>query len=273
MSIKLIATDLNGTLLRADQSFDQDRFKADLAQLAARGITLVLSSGNQYAHLKQLFGAVLAPNLSIVAENGASIYEDGQLTFDGSLSTSQRERFVTTDRHQALFKDAYVILVGNQGSYTEVGAPAALVAAARKFYDNLQLVPDLATVTDTIKKISVSTQPSEAASLVKRANAYFAGQLSVHDSGYGVVDIVDQRVGKLPAVQRLAKQSGIQADEVMVFGDGDNDVPLLQFAGHSYAMANAPAHVQAAAKHVTELDNDHAGVLATIEQVVLAAAD
>lgn len=268
MSIKLIATDLNGTLLRADQTFDHNRFKRVLTALQTIKVPLVLSSGNQYAHLQQLFQDVLADNLIMVAENGASIYERGQQIFDGSLSAEQHHQFVTVDRFTPLFQDAYVILVGSHGSYTESGAPAKLVVMARKFYDNLQLVDDLSTVRDTIKKISVSTRPETADALVEQANVYFDGRLRAHDSGYGVVDIVDQHVGKLPAVQFLATKLGIGADEIMAFGDGENDVPLLRYATHSYAMVNAPHAVQAVAQHVTIRDNEHDGVLATIEQTL-----
>ncbi|OAX75376.1 HAD family hydrolase [Lactiplantibacillus plantarum] len=269
VAIKLIATDLNGTLLHQDQRFDQDRFKRILMQLKTLNVPLVLSSGNQYAHLQQLFKNVMSDNLIVVAENGASIYAHDQLIFDGSLSADQQRQFVTVDRHQPLFKDAYVILVGSHGSYTEVGAPDKLVAMARQFYDNLHLVADLTSVDDKIKKISVSTQPAQAADLVTQANHYFGGQLRAHDSGYGVVDLVDQRVGKLPAIQFLAAQYGLTAADIMAFGDGANDVPLLQYAAHSYAMINAPAEIQATAQHVTTLDNEHDGVLATIEQRVL----
>ena len=269
VAINLIATDLNGTLLHQDQRFDEERFKRVLAQLRAINVSLVLSSGNQYAHLRQLFKDVMADNLIVVAENGASIYAQDRLIFDGSLSADQQRKFVTVDRYQPLFKDAYVILVGSHGSYTELGAPDKLVAMARQFYDHLHLVADLATVDDTVKKISVSTLPDQAANLVARANDFFDGELRAHDSGYGVVDLVDQRVGKLPAIQFLATKLGLTAANVMAFGDGANDVPLLRYAAHSYAMCNAPADIQAAAKHVTTLDNEHDGVLATIEQELL----
>lgn len=53
-----------------------------------------------------------------------------------------------------------------------------------------------------------------------RANDYFDGELRAHDSGYGVVDLVDQRVGKLPAIQFLATKLGLTAANVMAFGDG-----------------------------------------------------
>ncbi|WP_125574253.1 Cof-type HAD-IIB family hydrolase [Levilactobacillus huananensis] len=270
MGTKLIATDLNGTLLHNDQSFNQDLFKETLQALDQRGIQLVLSSGNQFAHLKQLFKDVMADNLTIVAENGASIYLKGKQVFDGSLSAEQVHQFVTVDRQQAALANAYLILVGQNGSYTETGAPQVLLDAAAKFYDNLQQVDDLATVTDRIKKISVSTSPGQAAELVTALNTHFNSRLRAHDSGYGVVDVVGANVGKLPAVQWLARHFNVIADDIMAFGDGDNDLPLISYAGQGWAMANAPARIREAATQTTSLDNEHDGVLRTIQAVLLA---
>ena len=269
LAIKLIATDLNGTLLHDDQTFNQSLFKETLQALKQRGIQLVLSSGNQFTHLEKLFHEVMADNLAIVAENGASIYLKGQQVFDGSLSAQQVNHFVTVDRQQDFLKSAYVILVGQHGSYTETGAPQVLIDAAEKFYDNLQQVADLRTVDDRIKKISVSTAPGQGGQLVADLNTYFDGQLRAHDSGYGVVDVVAANVGKLPAVQWLAERWHVAADEIMAFGDGANDVPLLQFAQHSWAMANAPVEVQRAATQVTSVDNEHDGVLTTIQSALM----
>ncbi|MCH5464550.1 Cof-type HAD-IIB family hydrolase [Levilactobacillus tujiorum] len=269
MAIKLIATDLNGTLLHDDQTFNQSLFKQTLQDLKARGINLVLSSGNQFAHLETLFHEVMADNLAIVAENGASIYLQGQQVFDGSLSPEQVQHFVTVDRRQDFLKSTYIILVGQRGSYTETGAPQVLIDAAEKFYDNLQQVTDLSTVDDRIKKISISAAPGQAAKLVADLNEYFAGHLQAHDSGYGVVDVVAANVGKLPAVQWLAERWHVAADEIMAFGDGANDVPLLQFAKHSWAMLNAPDEVQRSATRVTSVDNQHDGVLTTIQAALM----
>lgn len=269
MAIQLIATDLNGTLLHNDQSFNRDRFRRTLAALAEKKIWLVLASGNEYAHLRELFHDVLADNLIMIAENGASIYVQDQQVFDGSLSEDDVDQFVTVDRRQDFLKATYVIMTGQMGSYTELGAPQQLIDAAEAYYDNLQQVTSLQTVTDKIKKISVSTSPDQASALVERLNTYFAGRLHAHDSGYGVIDIVAANVGKLPAVQWLADRWQLTAENVMAFGDGINDVPLLRYAGQGWAMANVDSDIRATAQHVTSLDNEHDGVLATIEQVIL----
>ncbi|MFC6259670.1 Cof-type HAD-IIB family hydrolase [Levilactobacillus fujinensis] len=269
MAIKLIATDLNGTLLHGDQSYNQELLQVTLRHLAAKGITLVLSSGNQYAHLQQLFAPVMADNLAVVAENGASIYLKGQQVFDGSLTPEQVQHFVTVDWQRDYLRASYLILVGQQGSYTQTGAPQALIDAAEKFYDHLQQVDDLSMVTDRIKKISVSTTSKQSRQLVTQINADFDGELRAHDSGYGVADVVAGNVGKLQAVQWLAQRFNVNSDEIMAFGDGANDVPLLQFVGEGWAMCNAKPEIQAAATHTTAIDNDHDGVLKTITERIL----
>lgn len=274
MTIKLIATDLNGSLLHNDQSYNRPLFKQVLRQLQARGVTLVLASGNEYAHLRELFADALADNLVLVAENGASIYQQDQLIFDGSLSPAAVTQFVTVDRQQDFLRRAYVILTGAQGSYTESGAPQQLLDAASAYYDNLQQVTSLRTVTDKIKKISISTLPDQAAQLVEQLNTYFDGRLHAHDSGYGVIDVVAANVGKLPAIQWLAQRLGLSAANIMAFGDGANDVPLLQYAAQGLAMQNADPQIQAVATGVTQWDNEQDGVLQTIlTQVLESSAD
>ncbi|MFC6275751.1 Cof-type HAD-IIB family hydrolase [Levilactobacillus tangyuanensis] len=270
MAIKLIAVDLNGTLLHNDQSFNQSLFKDTLAALDKQGVRLVLSSGNQYDHLRSLFKDVMADNLAVIAENGASIYWHDQLLFDGSLSAEQLDHFLTVDRQADCLQEAYIILTGAHGSYTEKGAPKPLIEAAEKFYDNLQLVDDLTQVSDQIKKISVSVLPGAAEDTVAQLNELLAGRMRAHDSGYGVVDVVATNVGKLPAVQWLAKEWQLEANEVMAFGDGANDVPLLDYAGIGVAMQNAPADIQDVADQVTTWNNEQDGVLRTIQSQLLA---
>lgn len=270
MAIKLIAVDLNGTLLHNDQSFNRSLFQTTLAALDQDGVWVVLSSGNQYDHLRSLFKDVMADNLAVIAENGASIYWRDRLLFDGSLSAEALNHFLTVDRQADCLQEAYIILTGAHGSYTEKGAPQPLIEAAEKFYDHLQLVDDLTTVTDQIKKISVSVLPGATGQTVEALNELLAGRMRAHDSGYGVVDVVAANVGKLPAVQWLAKEWQLEAAEIMAFGDGANDGPLLAYAGTGIAMQNAPAKIQALADQVTAWDNEQDGVLKTIQSQLLA---
>lgn len=268
MAIKMVVTDLNGTLLNQAQAFDRQWLQRLLTQMQQRQIYFVACSGNQYQHLQQLFAGLQAPNLILVAENGASIYAQQQQIFSGALSPQRLTRFVSQDLATPLLAKARTILVGRQAAYTLAGAPKALLAAARKFYDPLQEVANLTQVSDLINKISLAWDHGAPGQIVSQLNHYFKQELVAHDSGYGVIDVVRHDVGKLPAVQFLQQRWQISPAETVVFGDGANDQPLLAAHDQSYAMRNAPAAVQHSAQQVTAQDNEHSGVLATLAQLL-----
>ncbi|ATO42829.1 MAG: Cof-type HAD-IIB family hydrolase [Loigolactobacillus coryniformis] len=266
--IKLVVTDMNGTLLNAAQQVDHTRLARLLQRLAQQQAYFAVCSGNQYRHLREVLAPLTADNLIYVAENGASIYWQDQQIFDGALTQQQLADFLAAYHAQVpALQHAYVILTGNERSYTNQGVAPALLAQASKFYANLQPT-DLTQVTEPIKKISLAYHGGVAAEHVTALNDYFAGELVAHDSGYGVIDVVRGDVSKAAAVAFLQQRWQITSAEVAAFGDGANDIEMLQVAGQSYAMQNAPDFVKAVAQQVTELDAEHAGVLATLEQLL-----
>ena len=267
--IKLVVTDMNGTLLNANQQLDHARLAQVLQLLTQRQAYFAVCSGNQYRHLREVMAPLVADNLVYIAENGASIYWREQQIFDGALSAQQLAEFLTAYQAKVLpLQHAYVILTSSDRSYTSYGVAPALLEQASKFYANLQAV-DLNQVSAPIKKISLAYRSGTAAEHVASLNTYFAGKLVAHDSGYGVIDLVRADVGKAAAVAFLQQQWQISATETVAFGDGANDVAMLQAAGQSYAMQNAPDFVQQVAQRVTKLDAEHSGVLATLETLLM----
>ena len=75
-------------------------------------------------------------------------------------------------------------------------------------------------------------------------------------------------MNKGDAISHLQAHLGITPDETMVFGDHLNDVEMIQYATHSYAMKNAQDELKAIAAYVTEYDNNEAGVVRTIQKVI-----
>ncbi|GAH89131.1 unnamed protein product, partial [marine sediment metagenome] len=82
------------------------------------------------------------------------------------------------------------------------------------------------------------------------------------------INVVDPEVSKGNALEALASYMGIPLTEVMVIGDGTNDISLFALAGLSVAMNNAPLEVKAVANYIT-LDVDHSGVAAAINRFLL----
>jgi hydroxymethylpyrimidine pyrophosphatase-like HAD family hydrolase len=85
-----------------------------------------------------------------------------------------------------------------------------------------------------------------------------------HSSGGALIEMSARGVTKASALAVLAEERGIKPDEVVAFGDMPNDLPMLSWAGTSYAVANAHPSVLAAADHVTAANNDD-GVAQVLE--------
>ncbi|MDE7490853.1 HAD-IIB family hydrolase, partial [Streptococcus agalactiae] len=91
-------------------------------------------------------------------------------------------------------------------------------------------------------------------------------------SGFGCIDVLPADVNKADGIAILLEKWGLKQDQVMVFGDGGNDVEMLRAANISYAMSNAPEEIKAIAKYQT-VSNDQDGVLETIENFLHKMSD
>jgi hypothetical protein len=87
-----------------------------------------------------------------------------------------------------------------------------------------------------------------------------------HSGGRGLLEIAPRGASKASALAWLCERRGIAASEVAAFGDMPNDLPMLAWAGHAVAVANAHPEVIAAADEVTA-SNDEAGVARVLERV------
>jgi hydroxymethylpyrimidine pyrophosphatase-like HAD family hydrolase len=93
---------------------------------------------------------------------------------------------------------------------------------------------------------------------------------AVSVSGEWVIEILAAGVTKAAALEELADALGVKADEVVAFGDYPNDLPMLAWAGHSIAPANAHPEVLASVDHITA-SNDDDGVAIAIEELLAQA--
>lgn len=90
-------------------------------------------------------------------------------------------------------------------------------------------------------------------------------QLSIHRSKNEYLEIMNKQATKSQAIDFMLNLFNLKPNQIIAFGDNYNDLDMLQYAGLSVAMGNAPAPVQAAAKQVTA-DNDHEGIALVLAQ-------
>ncbi|OFP46775.1 haloacid dehalogenase [Streptococcus sp. HMSC067H01] len=268
MTIKLIATDMDGTLLDPKGQVDIPRLEKILDQLEERGIRFVIATGNEIHRVKQLLGH-LTERVVLIVANGARIFEGNQLlqaqTWDDDMVNRAleffkgrecQEQFVVTSMNGGFVKEGTV--------FTELEnfmTPEMI----ELFYQRMNFVEKLEShLFGGVLKMSLVVGEERSDSVLEEINQLFNGSVQAVSSGYGCIDILQSGIHKAWALQELLKRWDIKAEEIMAFGDSENDVEMLQLAGIAYAMENADDKAKAVATDFAP-SNSQAGVYQVLE--------
>lgn len=261
--IKLVAVDIDGTFVHADYSYDAARFGRVLARMEQVGSRFVVASGNQYYQLRDLFPGC-ADRLAYVAENGAYVRDRDRLVFAARMPRPTVERVLEVC---GAHPDIRMVMCGMRSAYCQRGSVSqAYFDYTRTWCHKLEWVDDLKAVDDQILKFA-PTVPEEKTELYCDLLAQtLQGLVEPTSSGRGSIDLILPGCHKASGLRRLVELWGLTPDQCAAFGDGGNDVEMLRYCTHSYAMANAPDPVRRAARHVCP-SNEEDGVLTTLEQL------
>lgn len=263
MKIKLVATDLDGTLLTSAGLLPEGFFDT-IGALAAKGIRFVAASGRQYANIFSLFEPV-ADAMFFIAENGS-------LTFKGSELLLSRARpgdfFAPALSIVRGIAGSFPVLCGEKAAYVEDADPLFLAHAAR-YYTRIERVGALeeAFSRDAFCKVAVFNPDAarEAEPALRLLDTARGGAFRTVLSGKTWIDLMIPGVDKGRAFSDLIDGLKIPAAECIVFGDYLNDLELMHTGAESVAIANAHPLLKAAAMHTT-LSNDEDGVRAYLRK-------
>ncbi len=257
--IKLIATDLDGTLLDDEKKLPEEIFGL-IEKLHERGVLFAPASGRQYANLKELFSPVWE-KLVFLCENGALVKYGGKTLRldpvpDGLIAGALREiRAVPL---------LYPILCGEECAFIESDEEPFLTYA-RLAYTNCKQVDALEQVIgrEKICKIAVYDRLPAAEHCLKALPARLPA-LRTAISGYDWCDISAPSADKGRAIEFLQSHFGFKREECAAFGDHMNDYEMLLACGHSYVTENAYPPLKLYIPNVIP-SNNAKGVLKTIE--------
>jgi Cof subfamily protein (haloacid dehalogenase superfamily) len=251
---RLIATDLDGTLVRSDGTVS-DRTRAVLARTRAAGVHVVVVTGRPPRWMHAVAEQTGHAGTALVA-NGAAVYD---LATETLLRTDPLPPEASA-RVAELILDAVpdVAFAGETGAeflregryHSDYGdTPGTVVVGDR---DEI--------VTRPLLKLLARTPSHDADSLLAAAERVVTSDLATltHASATGLLEISAAGVSKASALARTARELGVDPADVAAFGDMPNDLPMLAWAGRSYAVANAHPAVRAAAETLTETNDDDA---------------
>ena len=249
--IKLIATDLDGTMLD-DSKRLPDNFDQVIHDLRSRNIRFAVSSGRSFCTLKKQFGSYLN-DLIFICDNGAYVYDKGEVVSTSLLPGDAVHNIIRFCEEM----DLVVLLCGKKATWHNGSEPETL-AEIRKYYLNEKYMEDLSSYDDDVFKVAVferrgGIENTAYPKLQARYGEYFNVQLS----GARWVDIMNTGITKGSALHHMQNRLGVDYGETMSFGDYLNDIEMLENSYYSFSMENSHSLVKKAANFSTGSNNDN----------------
>lgn len=259
--IKLIATDMDGTLLNENGIIPKEFFHI-FKDLIEKNVLFASASGRQYYNLVKNFESI-KDDMLFIAENGTYVMYKGEELYSNFLDINKVQELIKLGRQT---EGCSIVLCGKCAAYVE-SDDSAFISEVAKYYERYQIVEDISTVSDDILKFTLCDFKGAANNSNKIFYPLYGETLQVTVSGQIWLDIVNKAVNKGLAIRSIQKKFNISPEETLVFGDYFNDIEMLQSAYHSYAMENAPAEVKKHARFIAE-SNRNNGVLKTIKELI-----
>ena len=261
MRPRLIASDLDGTLLRSDGTVDE-RSRQALATAEDAGAVVVLCTARPSRWIVHLADITGHHGIAICANGGVVCNLHTETVIEQFPLEPLVAREVVTLLREALPGGAFAVeraeSFGREPGYeSKWPVPAGTVIDA---------VEEL--VSEPAVKLMLRHPEFLADALLDRARRTVGHlvELSHSNASDGLLEISAAGVSKASALARVCTDRDIDSSEVIAFGDMPNDLAMLKWAGHAVAVANAHAAVLAAADEVTA-SNDDAGVARVLERL------
>lgn len=263
VDVRLIASDLDGTLLRTDGTISE-RTRAALKKALDAGIVMVLVSGRHPLTLRAV-AAEAGVDGPAVCSNGAIIYDPQRDTVlrHMALEPAVARRLVTGLR-EMLPDVAFAIERGQQFSWEPAfardrGASGAHVHVCEDVLD---------LCTEPITKLIAWHRETASETLIAYTHRLASeDEVTVTYSTPHLIEISLAGVHKAAGLAWLSAKRGIRPEQVVAFGDMPNDIAMLRWAGHAVAVANAHPKVLALADETTHSNNED-GVARVVERIV-----
>ena len=265
MSIRLLAIDLDGTLVNHDLEMNP-RDVAAVKAASAAGVTVVLATGRmfksslRYAEPLGLTGPIINYQGAIVRDIAS-----GEIWHRCELTVAMQQRVLALaeprDWHVNVYVDEVVYTARARPEadlYARIGmVPYELVGPLSKWVHQ-----------DATKMVLVTLNPDDVPGRMAELAAWMGDVARVTRSLDWFVEVVNPQVSKARALAIVCERLSIARSKVCAIGDNLNDVDMVSWAGFGVAMGNAPAGLKSIAKYVTGRIED-AGVAQVIERFVI----
>lgn len=262
--IRLIASDIDGTLVEEGCSRLPEELFGIIEKLCERNILFAAASGRQYLGMRRLFGPV-ADKILFISENGANVISRGKELY-ASVIDPELVRQMWEYAHQ--FPECHLALSTVGAMYSTGEQDVEYRRLMQEGYHNDMVFADDMD-TDALKVVKMSIyREGGIAPYVQEMEGRWKEKLNVAVAGKPWIDFINPGTDKGMALKLVQKRFGIKPEETMAFGDNHNDIGMVLAAGESYAVENARTAVKEAARYIVE-DYSKKGVVRVLEDLLL----
>ena len=243
----MVVSDIDGTLLLDGKRELSDEIYDIIFELKKRGIFFVAASGRQLINMRNLF-APITDEVFYVAENGA-ICQWGEKA--AVLFEFERELAMRILQEVEKFPDCKVGVSTPSTQYIKSGDEDFYEYMTGYVKYHTTKIDSFENINEPIIKIAFYNKEA-LDEHYEYFKTMFQKETCVAKAGNGWVDFISFDSNKGTGVKFLLEQLGISTDEVVCFGDQQNDIEMLEMFEMSYAMKNANPDVQKQAKYITD---------------------
>ncbi|WP_422484350.1 Cof-type HAD-IIB family hydrolase [Gudongella sp. DL1XJH-153] len=272
MDIKLIAIDMDGTLLNSSNKLTE-RTKKAIAMAKEKNVEVVLATGRvlksalHYANLLNLDSYIAACNGAILVDNkGNDIYRK-------PINKKKLEKIMEIGHDMSVYfhfynedtfftrtyvKEIVDYYSSSNGKFTGQSIDVDIYKSIRDIAERVDL--------DVFKFLFIDNDLDKLIQLKKRLGSIEG--ISISKSWTNNLEVMEEGVSKGRSLEHLCRLMNISLNNTMAIGDNENDLSMLEIAGISVGMGNGAKSVLEKVYYVTE-DNNHDGVAQAIEKFVL----
>jgi Cof subfamily protein (haloacid dehalogenase superfamily) len=262
----LIASDLDGTLVRSDRTISRRTAQA-LSRIVERGIGLVLVTGRPIRWMRHVYEQIDVSPLAVCA-NGAAVWDPVADRIVHEESLAAEVLVEACDRLRAEIPGVLFAVErgGGRDLLFEVGYPIGDWEVVHASVRPAELADML---SEPAAKLLVRAGEQPADRFTARVGAILTGLgEATNSSSSGTVEVSRIGVTKASGLAWVAGSLGVAQADVLAFGDMPNDLPMLAWAGRGVAMRNAHPAVRAVADDITEATNEEDGVAAYLDRLL-----
>ena len=180
--------------------------------------------------------------ISFAAENGAYVKDREELIFTADMPKEIVDDVIDLCTE---YPEILNVLCGVDSAYCQRGTVSQeFFELTNLYYHRLQWVDDFKKVKDQILKFAPTVPEEKTYDYYDLFCQKLDGRVEPVTSGHGSIDLIIPGCHKASGLKRLVERWGISPEQCAAFGDGENDIEMLKYCGHSYAMGNAPKNVK-----------------------------